>query len=190
MKNQWAVGLSMLAVCAFVAACAPKEEAPPEESAPMSNLEGALSRITPEGVVEVARQLSRLEVNESWDTLPDGRTVKLFTLTNANAAAVAEPGRNGPDADRERRDARKRKRLQVIGGDDDQSVRPQPSDLLLHRPIGAEHSVALARGRSVPARDDQARVGAGERADDLHGSGPPRRLSLPPGPRGSREPAG
>jgi aldose 1-epimerase len=84
MKHNVTWAVTALAIAVVLAACTPREEEPPEEAAPMSNLEGAFSEIDLEGVKDLASKVSRLEINENWDTLPDGRTVQLFTLTNAN----------------------------------------------------------------------------------------------------------
>lgn len=105
MKKGWIAGWTMVAT-ALLSACAPKESAPAEDAAA-----GNGAAATAEGAAKPVAAKATVEVNEAWDTLPDGRPVKLYTLTNAHGmkATISDwgatlvslevPGRDGEMAD-------------------------------------------------------------------------------------------
>jgi aldose 1-epimerase len=83
MKRSISWAICVCAAAAMLAACSPKEPAPEQEE---GGGDGSLLENIPDRVPggDTAVKQAKVEVNESWDKLPDGRTVKLFTLTNAN----------------------------------------------------------------------------------------------------------
>ncbi len=84
MRRRMAWGICALAAATMLAACSPKE--PAQEAEPGSDY-GRVLEVSPEdlgqGTGRIAPTTASVTVNDHWDTLPDGRAVKLYTLTNA-----------------------------------------------------------------------------------------------------------